>query len=62
MDHATIPRNSSNFCNDTTSHTKPAALTIPDLMDLLREWSRVAKKLMDKAGREGKPWVSGLYE
>ena len=35
---ATIPRNSSNFCNDTTSHTKPAALTIPDLMDLLREW------------------------
>ena len=38
MAHATIPRNSSNFCNDTTSHTKPAALTIPDLMDLLREW------------------------
>ena len=23
---------------------------------------RVAKKLMDKAGREGKPWISGLYE
>ena len=22
----------------------------------------VAKKLMDKAGREGKPWISGLYE
>ena len=35
MVHATIPRSSSN---DTTSHTKPAALTIPDLMDLLREW------------------------
>ena len=38
MDHATIPRNSSNFCNDTTSHTTLAPLTIPDLMDLLREW------------------------
>ena len=22
----------------------------------------VAKKLMDKARREGKPWISGLYE
>ena len=22
---------------------------------------RVAKKLMDKAGKEGKPWISGLY-
>ena len=22
----------------------------------------VAKKLMDKAGSEGKPWISGLYE
>ena len=51
--HAIIPRNSSNFCNNTTSHTKPAALTIPDLMDLLRRMVRVAKKLMDKAGREG---------
>ena len=23
---------------------------------------RVAKKLMDKAGKEGKPWILGLYE
>ena len=23
---------------------------------------RVAKKLIDKAGKEGKPWISGLYE
>ena len=23
---------------------------------------RVAKKLMNKAGKEGKPWISGLYE
>ena len=22
----------------------------------------VAKKLMDKTGNEGKPWISGLYE
>ena len=43
MDHATIPRNSSNFCNDATSHTKPAALTITDLMDLLREWSELLR-------------------
>ena len=33
-----IPRNSSSFCNVTTSHTTSAALTIQDLMDLLREW------------------------
>ena len=44
MAHATIPRSSSNFCNDTTSHTKPAALTIPDLMDLLREWLELPRK------------------
>ena len=61
MVHATIPKSSSNFCNDTTSHTKPAAQTIPDLMDLLR-MVRVAKKLIDKAGKEGKPWISGLYD
>ena len=36
--HATIPRNSSSFCNVTTSHTTPAAVTIQDIMDLLREW------------------------
>ena len=60
MVRATIPRSSSNFCNDTTSHTKPAGQTIPDVMDLLREWSEL--KLMDKAGKEGKPWISGLYD
>ena len=58
MDHATILRNSSSFCNVTTSHTTPAALTIQDLMDSLREWL----KFMDKAGKERKPWISGLYE
>ena len=43
MAPATIPRSSCSFCNDTTSHTRPAALTIPDLMDLLREWSELPK-------------------
>ena len=57
---ATIPESFSSFCNVTASHTKPAAQTIPDLMDLLR-MVRVAKKLMDKAGKEGKPWISGLF-
>ena len=43
MVHATIPRSSSNFCNDTTSHTTPAAQIIPDIMDLLREWSELLR-------------------
>ena len=43
MDHATIPRNSSSFCNVTTSRTTPAALTIQDLMDSLREWSELLR-------------------
>ena len=43
MVHATIPKSSSSFCNVTTSHTKPAAQTIPDLMDLLREWSELPR-------------------
>ena len=57
MVHATIPKSCSSFCNVTVSHTKPAAQTIPDLMDLLREWL----KLMDKAGKEGRAWISGLF-
>ena len=61
MAHATIPRSSSNSCNDTTSHTTPAAQIIPDLMDVKRMVG-VAKKLMDKAGKEGKLWISGLYD
>ena len=62
MVHATIPKSSSNFCNITTSHTKAVAQTIPDLMDLLREWLELLKKLMDKAGKEEKPWISGLFD
>ena len=57
MVHATIPKSSNSFCNITASHTKPAAQIIQDLMDLLR----VAKKLVDKLGKEGKPWISGLF-
>ena len=38
MDHATIPGNSSSFCNDTTAHTTSAAHITQDLMVLLREW------------------------
>ena len=37
------PRNSNSFCNVTTSHTTPAALTIQDLMDSLREWSELLR-------------------
>ena len=47
MVHATIPKSSSSFCNITASHTKPAAQT---------------KKLVDKAGKEGKLWISGLFD
>ena len=43
MDHATIPRNSSSFSNITTSHTTPAALTIQDVMVLLREWLQLLR-------------------
>ena len=56
MAHATVPRSSSNFCNDTTSHINPRSNGFVERM------VRVAKKLMDKAGREGKLWISGLYD
>ena len=36
-------KDSSSFCNVTTSHTKTAAQTIPDLMDSLREWSELLR-------------------
>ena len=48
MVHATIPKSSSNYCNVTASHTKPEAQTIPDLMDLLREWSELPRSLWKK--------------
>ena len=53
MAHATIPRSSSSFCNDTTSHTKPAAQTTPDPMDLLREWSELLRSVWTKLEKKG---------
>ena len=35
MAHATIPNSFSSFCNVTASPTKPAAQTIPGLMEFL---------------------------
>ena len=55
------PRNSSSFCNVTTSHTTPAALTSRS-NGFVERMVGVAKKLMDKAGSEGKPWISGVYK
>ena len=59
MAHAIIPKSSSSCCNVTTSHTTPAAHIIHGFVERM---VGVAKKLMDKAGSEGKPWISGLYE
>ena len=50
---ATIPKNSSNFCNVITSHTKPTAQTIPDLMDLLREWLELLRSWWTKLKKKG---------
>ena len=62
MDHATIPKSSSNFCNDynITHHT--SSPHHPRSNGFVERMGAVAKKLMDKAGSEGKPWISGLYD
>ena len=62
MVHATIPKSSSNFCNVTTSHIKPAVQIIPTSNGFVERMVGVAKKLMGKAGKEGKPWISGLFD
>ena len=54
-------KSSNSSCNITASHTRQAAQIIQDLMDSLRMVG-VAKKLMDKTGKEGKPWISGLFD
>ena len=51
MDHATIPRNSSSLCNVTTSHT--SSPHHPRSNGFIKKMVGVAKKLMDKAGKEG---------
>ena len=55
MVHATIPKSSNSSCNVIASHTRQAAQITQDPIG-------VAKKLMDKAGKEGKPWNSGLFD
>ena len=51
----------ADVCNDTTSHTRPAAHIIPRSNGFVERMVGVAKKLMDKAGKEGKLLISGLF-
>ena len=57
--HATISKNSSNFCNVTHQTSSP---NHPRSNGFIERMIGVAKKLMDKAGKEGKPWISGLFD
>ena len=45
-----------NITHQTTSPNHPRSNGFVERM------VRVAKKLMDKAGKEGKPWISGLFD
>ena len=47
-------------CSNITHHT--SSPHDPRYNGFIERMVRVAKKLMDKAGKEGKPWISGLYE
>ena len=47
-------------CYNITHHT--SSPHSPRSNGFVERMVRVAKKLMDKAGSEGKPWISGLYE
>ena len=47
-------------CYNITHHT--SSPRHPRSNGFVERMVRVAKKLMDKAGKEGKPWISGLYE
>ena len=47
-------------CYNITHHT--SSPHHPRSNGFVERTVRVAKKLMDKAGSEGKPWISGLYE
>ena len=62
MVHATIPKSSNSFCNDTPSHTKTSSPNHLRSNGFVERMVGVAKKLMDKAGKEGKPWISGLFD
>ena len=54
--------NSKQFlqCYNITHHT--SSPHHPRSNGFVERMVRVAKKLMDKAGKEGKPWILGLYE
>ena len=47
-------------CYNITHHTSSPHQ--PRSNGFIERMVEVAKKLMDKAGKEGKPWISGLYE
>ena len=47
-------------CYNITHHT--SSIHQPRSNGFIERMVGVAKKLMDKAGSEGKPWISGLYE
>ena len=47
-------------CYNITHHTSSPHHPISN--GFVERMVGVAKKLMDKAGKEGKPWISGLYE
>ena len=47
-------------CYNITHHT--SSPDHPRSNGFVERMVGVAKKLMDKAGREGKPWISSLYE
>ena len=59
MVHAIIPKNSNNSFNVTHQTSSP---NHPRSNGFVERMVGVAKKLMDKAGKEGKPWISGLFD
>ena len=61
MVHVTIPEFQQflqrySITHQTSSPNNPRSNGFVDRM------VRIAKKLMDKAGKEGKPWISGLFD
>ena len=62
--HATIPKNSNNSCNVTASHTRHQTSNPnhPRSNGFVERMVGVDKKLMDKAGKGGNPWISGYFD
>ena len=61
MIHATISRSSNSSCNVIASHQTNSS-NHPRSNGFIERMVGVAKKLMDNAGKEGKPWISGLFD